>query len=200
MKKIKQYYTLLRKSIIIKIIKRKVNFSDVSLISMNCIGGVLYHDIESKFLSPTVNLFFTAPDFIKFVNNIDYYLSLTPMVHTSEDYPIGVLDDIMIHFMHYNSCEDALSKWEQRKKRINKDRLFVIMVEQNGFTNKEFEQFLNIKYPKLLFTRSTEYECADSLYFPRFRKKNQLPDIIPGRKMYYKFRLIKAINNAYGKN
>ena len=102
--------------------------------------------------------------------------------------------------MHYDSCEEALSKWEERKARVDKSRIFVIMVEQNGFSKKEFDDFLSIKYPKLLFTKTNEYECADSLYFPRYKKQNQLPDIIHGRKMYYKFRLIKAINNAYGKN
>ena len=49
---------------------------DVSIISMNCTGGILYHDLGLKFLSPTINLFFRAEDFIKFCENLDYYLSI----------------------------------------------------------------------------------------------------------------------------
>lgn len=103
----------------IKKVQGKVYLSDISLISMNCIGGTFYHDMNCKFLTPTVNLFFTASDFIKFVNDLDYYLSFTPVVEMGEKYPIGTLDDIKIFFMHYDSCEDALQKWEDRKKRVN---------------------------------------------------------------------------------
>lgn len=58
-----------------------------------------------------------------------------------EKYPIGTLDDIKIFFMHYDSCEDALQKWEDRKKRVNPQKIFVIMVEQNGFSKEDFENF-----------------------------------------------------------
>lgn len=49
--------------------------------------------------------------------------------------------------MHYDSCEDALQKWEDRKKRVNPQKIFVIMVEQNGFSKEDFENFkkLNIR-------------------------------------------------------
>lgn len=52
--------------------------------------------MNCKFLTPTVNLFFTTSDFIKFVNDLDYYLSFTPVVEMGEKYPIGTLDDIKI--------------------------------------------------------------------------------------------------------
>ena len=96
----------------IKKVQGKVYLSDISLISMNCIGGTFYHDMNCKFLTPTVNLFFTASDFIKFVNDLDYYLSFTPVVEMGEKYPIGTLDDIKIFFMHYDSCEKKKKKWE----------------------------------------------------------------------------------------
>lgn len=72
-----------------------------------------------QILNPYGKSLFTASDFIKFVNDLDYYLSFTPVVEMGEKYPIGTLDDIKIFFMHYDSCEDALQKWEDRKKRVN---------------------------------------------------------------------------------
>lgn len=36
---------------------------DFSIISRNCIGGVMYHDLGLKCTSPTVNLFFYPDDF-----------------------------------------------------------------------------------------------------------------------------------------
>ena len=43
--------------------------SEFTIISSNCIGGVIYSDLHRKFLSPTINLFFSAKDFLKFVFN-----------------------------------------------------------------------------------------------------------------------------------
>lgn len=179
------------------IVKKQIDLSNISLISMNCIGGVVYHDCKQKFLSPTVNLYFYPSDFIKFVNNIDFYLSKTPKVTMGEKYPIGELDDIKIYFMHYDTPEEALSKWEERKARINKDRVFVIMVERDGFTDEDFESFKSINYPKLLFTKTKKYLYDDSLYISKFKNLDQLPDIIPGRYMYNKMKLVKAIRKAY---
>ncbi|MGN1051331.1 MAG: DUF1919 domain-containing protein [Acutalibacteraceae bacterium] len=198
--KIKGYYNILRWKCMSKRIQGKVDVSDVSLISMNCIGGMLYHDLGQKFLSPTVNLFFTADDFIKFVSNLPYYLSLKIKVSNGEDYPIGILDDIKVYFMHFKNAEEAYKKWEERKKRINLNKIFVIMVEQNGFSDKNFEDFQNIKYPKFLFTKTEKYSCKDSLYMPKYRSMETLPDIIPGRHIYDKMALIKAINGAFDNN
>jgi uncharacterized protein (DUF1919 family) len=114
-----------------------------------------------------------------------------------ESYPVGVLDDIKVFFMHYSTCEEAFNKWQERKTRINKDKIFVVMVERDGFNDDDFENFKNIKYPKLLFTKTQEYECNDSFYMTRYKALDQVPDIIPGRYMYDKMRLIDAINKAY---
>lgn len=190
-------YSTWRIRILSRIVKSQLDLSNVSLISMNCIGGIVYHDCNQKFLSPTVNLYFYPSDFIKFVNNLDFYLSKTPMVTMGQKYPIGEIEDIKIYFMHYNSPEEALSKWEERKIRINRDRIFVIMVERDGFNKECFEGFKKIKYPKMLFTKTKEYECEDSLFMNKYRNLDQIPDIIPGRYMYYKMKLINSIKKAY---
>ena len=33
-------------------------------------------------------------------------------------YPVGKIDDIYIHFLHYESFEQAVKKWEIRKKEL----------------------------------------------------------------------------------
>lgn len=191
-----EFYYTWRRRILSRMVKKKLDLSDVSLISMNCVGGILYHDCESKFLTPTIDLYFSASDFIKFVNNMDLYLAETPRVVMGSKYPIGVLGDIKLYFMHYDTPEEALAKWEERKKRINKEKIFVIMVERNGFSKADFEEFKKIKYPKFLFTNKKEYICDDSVYMPRYKGLNELPDIIPGRRMYYKMALPNAIKRA----
>ena len=164
---------------------------------MNCIGGIMYHDTQQKFLSPTINLFFYPSDFLKFVDNLDYYLSIVPTIEEGEKYPIGKIDDITLYFMHYKSPQEALIKWEERKKRINKDKIFVIMVEGTGFTKQNFEDFKKLKYPKLLFTRNKNYKYEHSLYLPKYKKLDKIPDIIPGRYMYSKMKIVKSIKEAF---
>lgn len=58
--------------------QNKLKNHDVSIISMNCTGGILSHDLGLQFKSPTVNLFFRAEDFIKFCENIEHYFEKLP--------------------------------------------------------------------------------------------------------------------------
>lgn len=197
MKIIERAKNKIKHTLLVNKVRRSVDLTNVSLISMNCIGGVFYHDVEARFLTPTINLFFTADDFIKFVNHMEHYLSVTPIVTMGKEYPVGQLDDIKIYFMHFNSIEDALSKWEERKKRINPDRVFVIMVEQNGFTDQNFHGFLRIKYPKILFTRNPNHQSDDIIYFEKYRDLEELPNIIDKREFYKDMKLPQAVNKAY---
>ena len=114
-----------------------------------------------------------------------------------EKYPIGILDDIKIYFMHFSSVELALEKWEERKKRVNLDRVFVIMVEQNGFTDKNYEDFQNINYPKILFTRNPNHQADNVVYFEKYKDLDELPNIIDHREFYKDMKLPKAVNKAY---
>ena len=196
---LKSFYYTQKRRIVSRIVKKKVNISDVSLISQNCVGGVIYHDVKQKFLSPTINLFILPKDFIKFVNNLDYYLSLTPKVEMGKDYPIGTLGDVKINFMHYSSPQEALEKWEERKQRVNFDKIFVILVERDGFDDEDFKEFLKIKYPKILFTRNEKYISNNSVYLKKFKNEKELPDIIPGRYMYKNMTLVKLVNKIFNK-
>lgn len=49
--------------------------TDFSLISANCIGGVISHELGLQFLSPTVNLFMSGKDFVKFCSDLKHYTS-----------------------------------------------------------------------------------------------------------------------------
>lgn len=189
-------YNNWRRRILSRIVRKKLDLSDVTLLSMNCVGGILYHDCRSRFLSPTIDLYFSAPDFLKFVNDLDLYLAETPKVVMGDTYPVGVLRDIKLYFMHYNTPEEALLKWEERKMRIRKDRIFVIMVDRDGFDDELFDSFKKIKYPKFLLTNKKEHVFEDSVYLPRYKDLAEVPDVIPGRRMYYKMALPNAIRET----
>ena len=47
---------------------------DFSIICGTCAGGVITHRLGKKFLSPTVNLWFTEKDLQKMVRNLKWYM------------------------------------------------------------------------------------------------------------------------------
>jgi uncharacterized protein (DUF1919 family) len=174
--------------------RQKYNGNQVSIISQNCIGGVFYHDMKCEFLSPTINLFIKEPDFIRFVSNLKHYIDCELIVEDGEDYPIGYLDDIRIDFMHYDSCEEAKSAWDRRKKRIDYSKVIVLCTDADGFDSECFELWQEIKYHKILFTVNKEYLIDNSsLYFPKCAD-DTLPNTIDTREFYKNGRLIKMIN------
>lgn len=127
-------------------------------------GGVILHELGERFNSPTVNLFFSAEDYLKFLKKLDYYLE-QPLVEieSDKDYPVAKLDDITIYFMHYLSFDEAKTTWKKRVARINRNNLYVIFVQQNGCTEQILREFDDLPYKhKLVLTAKPmpEIQCS----------------------------------------
>lgn len=73
-KKINKIYRRILRMHMDKEYQRKIKNKDCSIISMNCVGGVVSHELGLRFNSPTVNLWFTPKEFIKFLSQLEYYL------------------------------------------------------------------------------------------------------------------------------
>ena len=171
--------------------------NEISVISQNCIGGVFSHDMGQEFRSPTINLYITAADFIKFVNNLEHYLAADLMLRWGEEYPIGKVDDVELQFMHYDTCQQARDAWERRKKRVNLSRVLVLSTDRDGFDDGAFEQWKMISYPKLLFTAQERYAGhPDTLYFPQYKANGCVPDLVPKREFYRDQLLINKANTV----
>lgn len=180
---------------IIEKAKKKFKNKPISLISQQCIGGVIYHDMEMQFLSPTINLYFEAKDFIKFVEKLKYYINLPIKVTKIEDKIIGYLDDIKIIFLHYKTIEDAKTKWEERKKRILWNKLFIICTDRDGFDEECFIKLKKLNYPKALITRNAKWKKEDFvIYLEQYQEEKYVPDTIPKREFYQENKIIKLIN------
>ena len=118
-------------------IKSRINNKDFTIIANDCWGGRVYIDFGIEYNSPTVNLFFYSSCYIKLVSNLKEYLnsdlkfkkqSIYEVANYSRNekkhfYPIGLLNDIEIHFLHSKDENDARAKWEKRLKRINYENL-----------------------------------------------------------------------------
>lgn len=139
------------------------NLEELSIISVNCIGGVLAHDYKIKFLSPTINLFMLPADYIKFVKNLQYYVNcdIKEVKNAGYTYPLGLLDDIMLFFVHYPSFDVARQKWNERKGRINFENLFLVFTDQNDCTDELVEEYARLPYKKVFFTSQKKYKKYD---------------------------------------
>lgn len=137
-------------------------------------GGVILHELGERFNSPTVNLFFGAEDYIKFLEKLDYYLGQTLVeAQSDKDYPVAKLDDITIYFMHYPSFDEAKRIWEKRTERINRDNLYVILVQQNGCTEELLKKFDELPYKhKLALTACPMPEIKCSYYISGSEQPN----------------------------
>lgn len=168
----------------------------VTFFSQNCIGGMFYKDMGMQFASPTIGLFLRGSDFVRFVSNPEDYLSRELLMRWGEEYPIGILGDLEIHFMHYDTCREAKEAWYRRCGRVNWNRILMLCTDRDGFTNEDFETWKKVTYPKLLFTANQAYrDHPDSLYFPEFRRSGVVGELIPRRKFYRDRVLAERIMN-----
>ncbi len=146
--------------------RHKLKFTDFTIISNNCWAGTaVYQPFGLKYNTPTVGLFIMDEDYMRMLENLDYYLSLDLRFIAPKDskyynkisnngkrgvtYPIALLgDDVEIHFLHYHSQEEAQQKWQRRCKRINKNRILIKMsLRDSGYDQDEMvNRFLKLNY------------------------------------------------------
>lgn len=171
--------------------KRELSFrsrlknDNFTIISSNCIGGIMYSSLGKKFLSPTINLSMDSESFISFLENMEHYLnSKLEFLEIADGeeydfgqikgYPIGKIDDIKIHFVHYKSFEDAEIKWNERKKRINFENMFVVMSDKDNCTDEIIDRYSKINYPKVFYTHRPVLKYDFMCYVPGFEKENEV--------------------------
>ena len=121
--------------------------SRVSILSNCCWGGLTYHYFKLPFLSPTINLFFTDRDYIRFLENLDGMLEKEPvfdrMAYNPEedfDYPIFDLCGVKMHMYHCRDKEQGLREWNERRARVNRSNLLVTMITESPETAERFDR------------------------------------------------------------
>lgn len=142
--------------------RRRNNNKDFTLIAQNCIGGLIYSALGLPFKSPTIKMFIEDMNFIKLVENLEYYMSVPakPLMDEYVDpidnnirYPKILIDDVEICCLHYKDCQDAITAWERRRKRINFKNVYVIGNSWNLHENYALvERLCNCKYKTIVFT------------------------------------------------
>lgn len=169
MKLTKYYRTFLRDKLN-KNNRARLKNHDFTIISSNCVGGVITHELGQRFDSPTVNLYFEPSDYLKFLKNFRHYIEDGILIENKQKsvergYPVGILEDITLYFVHYESFEQAKEKWIERCKRIHWDNIYFLMTQRDGCSDKQVKEFDELPYQhKVIFTRK-KFDDVGSSYF-----------------------------------
>lgn len=188
------------KEIYEKKLRKKLKNKNFSIICSNCIGGIIYNRLGHKFLSPTVNLWMNQKDFLKFVLNLENYISKELVFIDNEyDYPVARLDDINIYFNHSKNEEEAQKDWNRRKCRINYENLFIIMYDRNEITVDDIKKLELVKCKNKIVLSDKDYPEIDYVLkikpTSRINGQQCLDNDFLGRKTFEKyFDFVKWLN------
>ena len=168
--------------------KRRLKNINPTIISSNCNGEFIYHDMNLKFLSPTINLSFNMNDYVKMLENLEWYMKqpITKYEDPRFDYPTGMLGDIEIRFNHYDTFEEAVKKWEERKQRINWENLFILGIDGDECTYESILRFDSLPYKnKVIFTHKPYPEIKSAYYIKGFEDKESVGVLLYFKKKFW---------------
>ncbi len=135
----------------------KLRESNISIVSNNCWGGIVYNTLGLECLSPFKNLFIEDMDYIRMLGKLENYLLCEPVLFKyifdetrNLEYPVLLLKDILVHCNHDTDAEEAMSKWKRRCEKFNNNNVFVEMYTCNKKIGKEFSE-LDQYFKKVCF-------------------------------------------------
>lgn len=149
-------------------LRSRLKDREITILSSNCLGGLLYDRLGIKFHSPTINTLITSDQFVRFALDYEEYLEKELVfVEGERPYPVALLGDIQIHFAHNKTAEEAETCWNRRKVRIRKDRLFVLLNDRDGVTEEDLCRLDESNLKNVLaFTANKHLKHRCTFYVP----------------------------------
>ena len=155
----------------------------ISIVSNNCVGGCLTHDLKMQYQSPTVGLQILPEEFPKFCKNIKHYIQqditeykvedisdkhkqyLINMFGTIAPMPYGLCDDVIICFQHYPTFEIGKSAWDRRRKRFDFNNIaYMFYVRDSKYTDS-LNEFIQLGLDKaVVFTENFDVDIPIEHY------------------------------------
>jgi uncharacterized protein (DUF1919 family) len=98
-----------------------------AILTNNCWGSALYRDLDISYNTPFVGTLVPPECYLRFLGDVPGYLA-QPLrfIETSRygwpiKYPLALLGDAEVHFMHFPTREEAAGKWARRLERMPRD-------------------------------------------------------------------------------
>ena len=167
--------------------RRRLKNDTPTIIASNCNGEFIYYDLRLPFLTPTINLSFDMNDFVKMLERLPWYMEQTiqPFNDKRFQYPTGLLGDVEIRFNHYKTFEEAVNKWEERKKRINWDNLFILAIDGDCCSYESMIRFDKLPYKnKVIFTHKPYPEIQSAYYIKGFEDQDGVGVLLGFKKQF----------------
>lgn len=185
--------------------RKKLKNKEFSIFASNCNGACICHDLGLQFRSPFVNLWLTAEDFVKLLEDPREYLA-APLEFIEDKkvaYPVARLKDITLYFEHYATQQEATEQWQRRSQRINWDDLYVLMTDRDGCTEELLRRFDALPYQhKAVFTHVPYPDIPSAVYIPGFEKEScvgicsEFKNNYSGKKWYDAFDYVTWFNEG----
>ena len=166
---------------------------DFTIISDNCWGGFIYNHFSIQYQSPFINLFLFPHCYIELLSDFEKnmaselefidpnrskYVKQIPDINTVNMYPIGVIrGNIEIHFLHYRNENDANIKWQERKKRINRNNMLIKFCDRLVDTPDIIRQFDELTFKHKVCFTSKPYPYKSTMTINDFNIKKYLNDM-----------------------
>lgn len=162
---------------------------NTNIVSNSCVGSGVYKEIHVEYFTPLVgSLFMDDYMYLKFLENYDYYCNLpvkTEMIKKnvhfskhnsiSDNYVLMKLNQIEIHWIHEDSEDVVLEKWNRRlKKSLNKKKVYVwSSPELKKYYSKEERQeiikrFCDLNEFTIFLTEIKEEETVTNNYIIKY--------------------------------
>lgn len=155
------------KKITIRLDRQFFGQKEFVIIANNCWGAEIYKRLNIEYNTPFVGLFLYGEDYLRLLENFDLYMaSSLVFIPKSKwfseipSYPVGLLNDIEIHFLHYKNNDEALDKWNRRVKRMN------MVTDRNNYffkicDNALTDQTLILRFHQLPFKNKISFSIEN---------------------------------------
>jgi uncharacterized protein (DUF1919 family) len=187
-----------------RIFKNAINKKDIELlkdkdfviIANNCWGGEVYNWFNRSYNSPFVGLFIYGPCYLKLLSSFKEYMNqelkfkTTSKYDTGElNYPVGILKDVEIHFLHYKTKEDALTKWNRRTKRMlevkNLDNYFFKNCDMYETTENLLQHFHQLPFKNKVSFSYSNFKSLKKTKHIQIQESNKTKIHVPnGVKLF----------------
>lgn len=168
------------------------------IISNNCWGAEIYRTLNRQYNTPFVGLFLFGPCYIKLIENFDVYLSQNLLFKDKSiyfdkkpTYPVGCLNDIEIHFMHYKNEQEAVEKWQRRlermKKEVDKDNYYYKICDRDGATKDIVDRFLRLPLKNKISFGIENNNSSDHILIKNKGNNKEVPDGATLYQISYKY-------------
>ena len=143
----------------------------LSLISNNCIGADILHQLHMQYQSPTVNLQILPEEYPRFCRDIEEYMAadlidyrreclsrhhieyLNNMFGHIPNMPFALCKDILVCFQHYDTFIEGKIQWDKRKERFDPEHIAYIFYVRSQIYLDALDEFVRLDLKNsLVFT------------------------------------------------